>query len=255
MPFYEHDDLKLFYREQGSGPLLLILPGNTASSACHTAELEYFAKCFHAVSPDFRGTGQSERLPVWTREWWQHCADDLAALLSHLGEEKCFVMGTSGGANIALLFAIRHPELVQGVIADSCAEVYPQDQLRREVEIREQRNSDQVDFWQKANGDDWESVIQADSKLLLDLAEHGGDVFHGSLKEVRCPVLLTGSLHDSFLPHLGSQQIHMAEQIRECSLLQHDDGDHPFMWTCPADFRAVADQYLGKWLERCETVH
>ena len=33
MPYVTHDDHRLFYREQGNGPLLLILPGNTASSA------------------------------------------------------------------------------------------------------------------------------------------------------------------------------------------------------------------------------
>jgi pimeloyl-ACP methyl ester carboxylesterase len=45
-------------------------------------------------------------------------------------------MGTSGGANIALLFAIIHPEPVSGVIADSCAEFYSPENLRKEVSER-----------------------------------------------------------------------------------------------------------------------
>jgi hypothetical protein len=50
------DDVRLAYRTNGSGALLLILPGNTALSAYHTGELEHFGERFHAVSPDFRGT-------------------------------------------------------------------------------------------------------------------------------------------------------------------------------------------------------
>ena len=42
MPNFIHNSQRLFYREQGEGPLLLILPGNTASSACHPEEVAYF---------------------------------------------------------------------------------------------------------------------------------------------------------------------------------------------------------------------
>lgn len=56
MPFFKNDNLSLFYNETGSGSLLLILPGKTASSACHNGELDHFGKRYHAVSLDFRGT-------------------------------------------------------------------------------------------------------------------------------------------------------------------------------------------------------
>jgi valacyclovir hydrolase len=42
MPFFNNNDHQLFYREVGTGPLLLILPGNTASSACHEGEMQHF---------------------------------------------------------------------------------------------------------------------------------------------------------------------------------------------------------------------
>ena len=124
MPYFLNDDLSIFYNEKGTGRFLLILPGNTASSACHDGELDYFGQYYHTVSFDFRGTGKSQRLLSWPEEWWDKCADDAAALISHLGEQKCIVMGTSGGANIALLLAIKYPEHVSRVIADSCAEFF-----------------------------------------------------------------------------------------------------------------------------------
>ena len=65
MPYVSSDNLSLFYREQGAGRLVLILPGNTASSVCHEGELDFYGQDYHAVSLDFRGTGKSQRLSAW----------------------------------------------------------------------------------------------------------------------------------------------------------------------------------------------
>ncbi len=244
MPVFEHENLSLFYRENGSGQLLLILPGNTSSSICHGGELDYFGQDYHALSLDFRGTGKSQRLASWPEDWWVKCADDAAALINHLGKQSCLVMGTSGGGNIALLVAIKHPDLVSGVIADSCAEIFYPEDLRREVANRKLRTKDQIKFWQYAHGDDWEDVVKADSELLLDFADSGGDFFKGSLNTIQCPVLFTASLEDTSIPDIGQQQVRMAQQIENSTVFLRNAGDHPLMWTCPAKFRSAARNFL-----------
>ena len=98
MPHFIYNNHQLFYREQGNGPLLLILPGNTASSACHEGELTYFGQRYHAVSLDFLGAGQSDRLAVWPDDWWGQGAHQARELIEHLRQTRCLVMGTSGGA-------------------------------------------------------------------------------------------------------------------------------------------------------------
>jgi pimeloyl-ACP methyl ester carboxylesterase len=246
MPYFVNDNLSLFYNENGTGKLLLILTGNTASSACHEGELEYFGQNYHTVSFDFRGTGKSQRLSSWSNDWWTKCVDDAVSLISHLGEQRCIVMGTSGGANIALLFAIIHPELVSGVIADSCAEFYSPENLRKEVSNRALMTNEQVEFWKYANGDDWEAVVEADNKLLTDFADLGGNLFNGRLNEIKCPVLFTGSLKDSFIPDIGEQLISMAKQTQNSTIYLSNDGDHPFMWSCPDIFRNVSDQFIKR---------
>ena len=57
MPYFEWKGRRLFYRQRGEGDLLLILPGNTASSACHEAELAYFSDRYQVVALDFLGSG------------------------------------------------------------------------------------------------------------------------------------------------------------------------------------------------------
>ena len=63
---------------------------------------------------DLRGHGRSE-LPA-TGYSIPRMADDLAALLDHLGLERVHLLGHSYGGAIALLFAHRHPERVRSVI-------------------------------------------------------------------------------------------------------------------------------------------
>ena len=90
MPYFTSNHHRLFYREQGSGPLLLILHGNTASSAHHAliGDLDYFARRYRVVAPDFLGCGQSDRLAMWPLDWWAQGGRDAAALVQHLGDEE-----------------------------------------------------------------------------------------------------------------------------------------------------------------------
>lgn len=70
---------------------------------------------------------------------------------------------------------------------------------------RLQYTAGQIAFWTMAHGDDWEQVVGADSDLLRRFDASGGDWFAGRLREIRCPVLFTASLHDNLLPDVGAQ--------------------------------------------------
>ena len=172
MPHFIWNGHRLFYRERGEGPLLLLLPGNTASSACHGGELAHFAGRYHVVALDFLGTGQSDRVEVWADDWWAQGAHQAAALVEHLGNVGCIVMGTSGGAVIALLMASAYPERVRAVIADSCEERFPKALLQKiVVQDRAQHTPGQIAFWEGAHGANWEQVVDADTEMLRRFAE------------------------------------------------------------------------------------
>lgn len=245
MPYFSHRHRRLFYREQGEGPLLVILPGNTASSAAHVAELAAFDERYHAVALDFPGTGQSDRLERWPDDWWLEGARAALALMDHLSAREGMVMGTSGGGVTALLMAQDAPDRVRAVIADSCVARQPPDVLRAEVAGRRERHPEAVAFWQHAHGDDWGQVIEADSDLLLRLAERDGRWFEQSQSEVECPVLFTGSLQDATLHNGAAQMVEMANQIPESQLMLVNGGDHPLMWTRPEVFRRAAESFLA----------
>ena len=251
MPYFTSNQRRLFYREQGSGPLLLILHGNTASSAHHAllGDLDYFAQRYRTVAMDFLGCGQSDRLARWPLDWWAQGGRDAAALVQHLGEEQALVMGTSGGAIAALWMAIQCPACTRAVVADSTVEAETPDWIAHEIQSRQQLTPDQMRFWRDGHGDDWQQVVNADSDLLQRFAQAGGDWFQGRLNEIRCPVLFTASLRDDLLQETGRQNCAMALQVPGSQVYFTTAGQHPLMWSHAREFRRAAEWFLNEVLE------
>ncbi len=102
------------YVECGSGFPLLLLHGNGEQCGYFEHQMEPFASHFHVLALDTRGHGQTPRgtAPFTIRQF----ADDLLAFMDRLGIEKAHLLGFSDGGNIAMVFALRHPERVERLI-------------------------------------------------------------------------------------------------------------------------------------------
>ena len=111
--------VELYYEVHGDGPPLVMLHGGVSPAEMFGAPLDEMAKTHRVIAPHAQGHGLSKD----TSRPWSHAAfaDDVAALLGHLGIKKASVMGYSSGAYVALQIAIRHPELVDKVVVVSAA--------------------------------------------------------------------------------------------------------------------------------------
>lgn len=246
MPFFMHNEMRVHYLDKGEGPLLMVLPGNTASSAVHQGEVEHFSHNHRVVCPDWPGTGRTGRLAEWPLDWWQRNVDVVIALLDHLGEEKAILVGSSGGGLVALTAAILHPTRVRALIAESCVQHYPPERVREMIEGRREPSPELIGFWQFAHGEDWQDVVAADTDLLRRIAAEGEkDFFEGRLGEIGCPAMLAGSYTDDVAPDVPGQMLAMTRQIPEAQLLLVNGGGHPLMWTRPEPFRRAADAFLA----------
>jgi pimeloyl-ACP methyl ester carboxylesterase len=138
MPYFEWRERRVHYREAGdaAAPLLVILPGSTASSANHAGELKVFGHTHHVAALDYLGTGASDRLELWPPDWWEGGAAQADALAAHLGAQRYALLGCSGGGTMALLAAADHPDRITAVIADSCPQRLSPDDLRRLAALR-----------------------------------------------------------------------------------------------------------------------
>lgn len=67
---------------------------------------------YQLIAPDLRGSGASHFAGPLS---WDQLADDVVALLDHLGIPSAIVAGVSFGAGVAIATALRHPARVAGV--------------------------------------------------------------------------------------------------------------------------------------------
>lgn len=235
----------IHFIEEGKGEVIVLLPGNTASSAVHAEEIEYFSRNYRLICPDYTGYGQSERLECFPRDFlWQN-ARMVKALMAHLNVSRYVAMGTSGGGIVALSAAILDPELVAAVVADSIpGERFSEQEAAMLVEDRKLKTENQKMFWGMAHGDDWESVVDKDTRMILDLVDSEENLYKGRLGEVKCPVLITGSLQDEALIEIQRSNLEIIDQLKDVRTYYHPEGWHPLMWSQPEVFRNRADTFL-----------
>lgn len=107
----------LYYELHGAGRPLLLLHGGLGSGEMFGPLLPSFADGHQVVLPDLQGHGRTADVdrPLSI----EAMADDMAALVRHLGHDQVDVVGYSLGGGVALHLALRHPEVVRRVVACS----------------------------------------------------------------------------------------------------------------------------------------
>jgi pimeloyl-ACP methyl ester carboxylesterase len=107
--------LRLFHREIGSGPPVVLLHGGLANSDYLGNQARALARAHCVILVDSRGHGRSTRdqRPFG----YDLMADDVVAPLDTLKIDKAAIVGWSDGAIIGLDLAMRHPERVTRVFA------------------------------------------------------------------------------------------------------------------------------------------
>ena len=113
--------IKLYYEIHGTGwrggrPLIL-LHGGLGALEMFGPNLPALAKARQVIAVDLQGHGRTADIdrPLSV----ELMADDIAALITHLGLASADVMGYSLGGGVALQVAIRHPEVVRKLVVVS----------------------------------------------------------------------------------------------------------------------------------------
>ena len=102
------------YIEKGEGFPLILLHGNGEDCSYFEHQIEPFAQHFRVIAIDTRGHGQTPRgdAPFTIRQF----AEDLLVFMNEHSIAKAHILGFSDGGNIAMVFALAHPERVEKLI-------------------------------------------------------------------------------------------------------------------------------------------
>ncbi|HTS99817.1 MAG TPA: alpha/beta hydrolase [Streptosporangiaceae bacterium] len=107
--FASYDGTEIEFRVLGQGRPLLCLPGGPGRASEYLGDLGGLARSWQLILPDTRGTGASADADPATYRCDRLVAD-VEALRAHLGLERFDLLGHSGGANLAVLYAAAFPE-------------------------------------------------------------------------------------------------------------------------------------------------
>ena len=116
--FLHNSGANIFYSEyfpaDPQAPTLILLHGNGEDHTYFVKQIPAFSPHFRLVLMDTRGQGQSTGGDGELN--FSVFAADLLALMGHLQIAKAHLLGFSDGGNLALTFALAHPERVQSLI-------------------------------------------------------------------------------------------------------------------------------------------
>jgi pimeloyl-ACP methyl ester carboxylesterase len=111
---------RLEYTEYGAGPhWVVLLHSQLMPRRMHQPLARALAgEGLHVVTLDLLGHGRSDRPADPLVYSVTAFADQVVALLDHLGAEQAVIGGTSLGANVSLEVASEHPGRVRGLVAE-----------------------------------------------------------------------------------------------------------------------------------------
>ena len=117
MSILEVPGARLYYETNGSGPLMLMVPGASGAGDGFKGVTEHLAARYTVVIYDRRGFSRSHLDGLQDYEHRLETeADDVGLLIEHLSDEPATVFGASSGAIVALRLLTRHPSVVRTLV-------------------------------------------------------------------------------------------------------------------------------------------
>lgn len=116
MAFAEVNGQRLYYEDTGgNGPVVVFSHGLLMDHDMFAPQVAAFRDRFRCIIWDERGHGQTAVAQPEPFSYYDS-ADDLAALLTHLGIDKAVLVGMSQGGFLSLRCALTHPSRVSALV-------------------------------------------------------------------------------------------------------------------------------------------
>ena len=177
--FIETNGIRMHLAETGSGPLVLLCHGFPECWYSWRHQLDALAASgFHAVAPDMRGYGQTDRPDAIDQYTLLHLVGDMVGVLDALGAETAVIAGHDWGAPVAWHAALLRPDRFRAVIGLSVP-FRPRGKLRPTTVMPQTENAVFYQLYFQTPGVA-EAVMERDPRLFIRgvLFANSGDAPH-----------------------------------------------------------------------------
>jgi pimeloyl-ACP methyl ester carboxylesterase len=232
---------RIYYEIHGAGRPLLLLHGggNNIERSWHRQILD-FSPSREVIAVEQSGNGHSP--DVAGPYSYSQMTEDTAALLRQRGLENVDVVGWSDGGNVALMLAIRYPELIRRVVATGANTTPAAFSAKDQAGLRETPGSNMMggdvlkDYKSfSADGPGHAAIVGEKVKQLWLTHPIPSELSMELLHTIRARVLVMGGDHDA-IPLEHTLHIYHALPNAELWILP-DTGHGTFVerpdWTDP----------------------
>ena len=223
-------EINLNYEELGTGRPLILLHGNGESHEYFGAQITWFADDRRVIAVDTRGHGKS---PMGTAPFSLYTfADDLRDFMSTNNIPRADILGFSDGGNIALLFALKYPSMVDRLVLNGANLNFFGLTFKTAAMILAMyiKYSVCAPFSEKA----------AKNKALFRLMVKEPSIDPDELKSLRMPVLVICGSHDM----IARRHTKLIANNIPTSTLKMLPGDHFIAAKTPEAFNIEVERFL-----------
>lgn len=113
--YFETPAGRMHYVDEGNGEVILFLHGNPAWSFLYRKQIKQFSAHYRCIAPDYIGFGLSDKPYDWSYLPEDH-AQNLEALIAHLGLKNITLVVNDWGGPIGMHYAVNHPDNVKRLV-------------------------------------------------------------------------------------------------------------------------------------------
>lgn len=128
MSYADSQGVKLYVEETGTGYPIVFVHEFAADHREWEPQVRYFSRNYRCVTYAARGYLPSDVPEEEAAYHYTHFADDIAAVIRHIGVPTAHVVGLSQGAYATLMFGLRHPRMASALVAAGCGSGSPREQ-------------------------------------------------------------------------------------------------------------------------------
>jgi len=119
MPYADNDGVKIFYKQEGVGPPIVLQHGLAGTHLDWIRFSDYVGTLrenYQLILLDARGRGKSDKLYAPEDYSMEHMVGDITAILDEVGLEKAHFWGYSMGGRIGLAAGVYAPDRFSSLI-------------------------------------------------------------------------------------------------------------------------------------------
>lgn len=254
--YAELPGVRLWYRDTGGGGVpVVFIHAATGSSRVWEHQFPVFAAAgYRMVAYDRRGFGRSVVDPAGVQPGT--AADDLLALVNHLGIDRFHLVGTAAGGGIAVDVALSFPQRLRSlVVANAVGGVQDQDYLELGRRIRPAPQFDALPPDVRELGPSYRAANPQGTQRWLELERSSrpqtspppaqptrNRITFALLEELRVPVLLLTGDADLYAPPAVMRLF--AARITNAQSVVVPEAGHSAYWEQPEIFNRTVLEFI-----------